>query len=63
MNQWELKATARNRGEARENARDQIVIASSFASHGRNWLVAGEIVKDPVKQNQSSSDHFNTTPV
>ena len=30
MNQWELKATARNRGEARENALDQIVIASSL---------------------------------
>ena len=56
MNQWELKASTRNRRQARENARDKSWLV--LVLHLNGWVADASFLNQSqsvVKQNQSNS--------
>ena len=63
MNQWELEAKTRNQREARENARDKVVIGLGFVYVARIFFNQSLSI---VKQNRSNSGllwTFNWKPL
>ena len=61
MNQWELEANTRNRRQARENARDEVVIGLGFAYDWLSrWREFFKPMTEPSKAKPKKSGYLPT---